>query len=876
MSLDEEININIFAPGADETDAKVKKVTRDLEALGVTYQKTSAKIKSSPLGLGDSELTASNFTKAAQGLDAYGNAAKGAGEKVKGAKSSVDLFTAAITIGAITGVVHELLDLSNAYGDIQNKVSTVTTSQGEMNVVTERLLKIANDSRVSLEQVANLYTRSARALEGFGKSAEDVLRFTDALTKALRVSGATTIETKNAILQLEHGLSSGTLRGRQLNSVLTQTPALAKLIADKVSNGDVGALRGLGAKNKLTTDVIFDAAIEGADKLDRQLAKTVPTIAQAGTVLHNNLIVEMGKFTDSSGAVAGIILDLANHLDNLIPIVEALASVIVTLLVQKAINLAIDAMKELVIAIAANPWMALAEAILIVVAALAPFIANMQVSKDSVVTFGDLAVSAWQEFTSQIIGSNKETETFAGTLEDLSAKVEAQIKQWEQWADKIVFAVSIFSQLASLNLGGAVADISLRINRPEDPMASVTQNVINRARRRAEDRTDDTMVSDAERMIAESRLSDKGDKGPHSVTGAKEHGKSFAEILMKTQQEEWLDAQPKYIQEIDKELMQRLGQLKPSAFANLTGEQVDMLRDTITRANEMKDALKLAEDISKDLNKIKEEQNKKSAEAGKHAGENERKSRLDLQKSDVDVESQINPLIKYNEELEKLQQFAERYPEQADLVSKKILEMNAAYTQFAPIFQQLSDSIADAAANAIIFGDSLSKALQQIAKQAASQIIAQAIKLGISYLTGAPLPGIGSASPIPIGTATGAPLVGHASGGYTGDGGTNDIAGYVHGREMVINAKQTARYRPMLEAINAGGSPGAGGGVNVQVHNYAGVDVQTEQLSRGEVSIMIKRGVQEHAPKVISGDLRNPNSATSKAMNRHIESTRRR
>ncbi|MDX6806435.1 hypothetical protein [Terrihabitans rhizophilus] len=50
-------------------------------------------------------------------------------------------------------------------------------------------------------------------------------------------------------------------------------------------------------------------------------------------------------------------------------------------------------------------------------------------------------------------------------------------------------------------------------------------------------------------------------------------------------------------------------------------------------------------------------------------------------------------------------------------------------------------------------------------------------------------------------------LLGFSEGGYTGNVGTGKVAGVVHGREYVINADATARFRPMLEAINAGKAP---------------------------------------------------------------------
>lgn len=45
---------------------------------------------------------------------------------------------------------------------------------------------------------------------------------------------------------------------------------------------------------------------------------------------------------------------------------------------------------------------------------------------------------------------------------------------------------------------------------------------------------------------------------------------------------------------------------------------------------------------------------------------------------------------------------------------------------------------------------------------------------------------------------------GFSDGGYTGDGGKYEAAGIVHKGEYVINAENTAKYRPMLEAMNEG------------------------------------------------------------------------
>lgn len=45
---------------------------------------------------------------------------------------------------------------------------------------------------------------------------------------------------------------------------------------------------------------------------------------------------------------------------------------------------------------------------------------------------------------------------------------------------------------------------------------------------------------------------------------------------------------------------------------------------------------------------------------------------------------------------------------------------------------------------------------------------------------------------------------GFKTGGYTGDGDTSSAAGIVHGKEFVMTAEKTAKYRPLLEAIHTG------------------------------------------------------------------------
>lgn len=83
-------------------------------------------------------------------------------------------------------------------------------------------------------------------------------------------------------------------------------------------------------------------------------------------------------------------------------------------------------------------------------------------------------------------------------------------------------------------------------------------------------------------------------------------------------------------------------------------------------------------------------------------------------------------------------------------------------------------------------------------------------------------------------------LAGFSKGGYTGNGGINDIAGFVHGKEYVINAKATKDNLPLLKAINNGMDISGllnGTGVSASVNHVKAVRSQrVDVVVHGEIS----------------------------------------
>ena len=140
------------------------------------------------------------------------------------------LFRVFAALGA-GAAVRGLVQLADTFTLVQNKLTQVTKGTAELEAVTEELFNVANKTRSSFEATATLYQRTALATRNLGLSQKETLKFTEQLNQAIILSGATTSEAKNGLIQLSQGLALGTVQGRDLKSVMEQIPVVSDVIA---------------------------------------------------------------------------------------------------------------------------------------------------------------------------------------------------------------------------------------------------------------------------------------------------------------------------------------------------------------------------------------------------------------------------------------------------------------------------------------------------------------------------------------------------------------------------------------------------------------------------------------------------------------------
>ncbi len=213
-----------------------------------------------------------------------------------------------VTVGAAVSKI-------DAWTELQNRLKLVTSSQIELNKAMSDTFEIAQKTRQSWDAAAQVYQGFANNAKTLGLNMQETARLTETVSKAVAISGASAASAEAALVQFNQALASGTLRGEELNSVMEQTPGLARAIAQGMGI-TIGQLRTVAAEGKITSEVLVKALNNSQQSVDDLFAKTDATIGQSLTMLSNELtkfVGEAGKSSGAANALSGSIQFLANN-----------------------------------------------------------------------------------------------------------------------------------------------------------------------------------------------------------------------------------------------------------------------------------------------------------------------------------------------------------------------------------------------------------------------------------------------------------------------------------------------------------------------------------------------------------------------------------
>ena len=224
-------------------------------------------------------------------------------------------------IGSIAAFlsIQEIGQAADEWTNLTNRLKLVTDSSESLAKAQSDVFRIAQEASAPLSETAELYQRIATSAEELKLSSEEVVGIVTTISKTLAISGANAASSQAALTQLGQAFASGVLRGEEFNSVMEQTPALARAIADGVGVG-IGKLRALAMDGKLTTDVVIAALKKQEEAISDSFEKMAPTMSSALTVANNSfmqLIGTMDKTMGISSGVANALISVSGAMDTL-------------------------------------------------------------------------------------------------------------------------------------------------------------------------------------------------------------------------------------------------------------------------------------------------------------------------------------------------------------------------------------------------------------------------------------------------------------------------------------------------------------------------------------------------------------------------------
>lgn len=313
---------------------RYRELQSQLVRVRAEYQllRTSGKLTTQELAIAQRSMTerVRETQRALRAMNTEQRAASG----ISGLASGIGGAVGAVGAGfAAVSAISAVSRAADAYNLMNARLRLATTSQEEFNVAQRELSRIAQETEAPVQSLITLYGRISRPLREAGRSQQDILDVTEAVSTSFRVSGATAQEAENGVIQFAQALGAGALRGEEFNSVAQQAPRLMQALADGIGV-PVGALKEMAAQGLLTAQVVTDALTGQLETL-RQEAATLPdTVGGAMTKLGDRWREAIGQadvqpLINSINNLGKTLSDPV-VIDNLVKLASALASLAAT------------------------------------------------------------------------------------------------------------------------------------------------------------------------------------------------------------------------------------------------------------------------------------------------------------------------------------------------------------------------------------------------------------------------------------------------------------------------------------------------------------------------------------------------------------------
>lgn len=265
----------------------------------------------------DQNRQAQSTKSAWQKADIGGALQKSMASGVSGATAELAKLAPALA-AAFAG--NAAIGAADTYKRFTNQLQVAGLAGAQLAEVQNHLYETALKNGAALEPLGQLYARVSQSAKELGVSQAGILKITDAVGAAVRVSGGSAEQASGALLQLSQALAAGTVRAEEFNSINEGLLPLLQAAAgaSEKYGGSVAKMRADVLKGALSSAEFAKLIQEGLGSLEAKAGKASLTVEQAMQNVQTALIKGVSTIDQTYGAtekLTGALTWLSQNLD---------------------------------------------------------------------------------------------------------------------------------------------------------------------------------------------------------------------------------------------------------------------------------------------------------------------------------------------------------------------------------------------------------------------------------------------------------------------------------------------------------------------------------------------------------------------------------
>lgn len=304
-------------------------------------------------------------------VDNFNNAQEQAQTEAQGVSNIWSSIKGYIVSAMAAISVQKIIDLADTTTTTTARIDLMNDGLQTTAEIQDMIMDSANRSRVAYQTTADAVSKMGiMAADAFSSNTE-LIQFAELINKQFTIAGTSATGIDAAMTQLTQAMSSGVLRGDELNSIFEQAPTIIQSIADYMGV-TTGEIRDMASEGLVTSEIVKNAMLSSADEINAKFESMPMTFAQVWTLAKNAALEAFTPVIQAIGTGAQWIYD---NWSTIAPVFWGLASAALAyaaaLGIQTAATWIADgSAKAFFVTLLSNPLFWIALAVGVVVAAL--------------------------------------------------------------------------------------------------------------------------------------------------------------------------------------------------------------------------------------------------------------------------------------------------------------------------------------------------------------------------------------------------------------------------------------------------------------------------------------------------------------------------